>query len=143
MKRILAFLLLSLAACAAREGDEDGPAPEPLRLCVENATAAYGALTARAGLVRFDVLPGERVCKPVILTGGSIPLQARTIGGGAAGPQTYAERLQPGGSRCWRWRLSDSPASAVDLMPCDLVDDETATDTVPADSTPVDTIDAR
>lgn len=142
MKRLHAFLLLSLAACAAREGDENNPAPEPLRLCVENATAAYGALTARAGLTRFDVLPGERVCKPIILTGGSIPLQARTIGGGASGPLSYAERLLPGGSRCWRWRLTDSPASAVDLMPCDLVDGD-ASDTLPADSVRADTSGAR
>lgn len=143
MKQLYAFLLLSLAACAARNGDEDQPAPEPLRLCVENATAAHGAITARAGLVRFDVMPGERVCKPLIATGASIALQARTIGGGARGPLRYAERLQPGGSRCWRWRLTDSATSSMDLMPCDLVDDETATTTVPADTTPVDTAGAR
>ncbi|HEX6037125.1 hypothetical protein [Longimicrobium sp.] len=138
MKRVSAFFLLFLAACAARERDRNEPAPEPFRLCVENATAAYGALTARAGLVRFDVLPGERVCKPLIVTGGAIALRAETIGGGAAGPQRYAEQLQPGGSRCWRWRLTDSPASSVDLMPCDLVDED-ETDTVPADTAAADT----
>lgn len=143
MKRLPAFLLLTLAACAARPGDENRPAPEPLRLCVENATAAYGAITARAGLVRFDVMPGERVCKALIATGAAIDLRARTIGGGARGPLRYAERLQPGVSRCWRWRLTDSPASSLDLVPCDLVDDETATTTVPADTTPVDTTGAR
>jgi hypothetical protein len=143
MKRLSTVLLLSLAACAAREGDENQPAPEPLRLCVENATAAYGALTARAGLVRFDVMPGEQVCKPVIATGAAIELRAQTIGGGARGPLRYTERLQPGGSRCWRWRLTDSPASSIDLVPCDLGDDETATTTVPADTTPVDTTGAR
>lgn len=139
MKRCSVLLLLSLAACAARKGDEDRPAPGPLRLCVENATAAHGNIVARAGLVRFDVMPGQTECKPVIVTGSSLPLRAQTIGGGAAGPQSYAERLLPGGSSCWRWRLTDSPASSVDLMPCDLV----AADTVAADSAPPDTAGAR
>lgn len=136
MKRVTASLLLILAACATgRQGDDgDNPPPEPLRLCVENATAAYGNIIARAGLVRFDVMPGQRVCKPVIVTGSALPLRASTTGGGTAGPLSYAERLLPGGSGCWRWRLTDSPASAVDLMPCDLVDDDAAADTMAADT---------
>lgn len=142
MKRYTALLLFCLTACwpfAREEGDEEREPPEPLTLCVQNETVAYGNIVARAALVRFDVMPGERVCKRLLATGPAIGLTAVTTGGGVSGPRRYATRLDAGGSRCWRWRLTDSPASAVDLMPCDLVDDmengDTDADTTaPADS---------
>jgi hypothetical protein len=142
MKRLAAVLLLGLTACwpFAREGDEereDRPR-EPLTLCVRNETVAHGNIVARASLVRYDVMPGEQVCKRLIESGPAVELQAVTTGGGVAGPRRYSARLDTGGSRCWRWRLTDSPASAVDLMPCDLVDDleggADADTTAPADS---------
>ncbi len=140
MKRYTVLLLLGLSACwpfAREEGDEDRRPPEPLMLCVQNAAVAYGSLVARAGLVRFDVMPGERVCKRLAGAGPAIGLTAVTTGGGLSGPRRYSARLDVGGSRCWRWRLTDSPASAVDLMPCDLVDDDGDADAdtaAPADS---------
>ena len=135
MRTVAAILVASLAGCgsAARgSGDEDHPEWEPLRLCVQNATVAYGNLVARAGIVRFDVLPGQEVCKRVAIAGASVPLRAVTTGGGSGGPRSYAADLLPGTSTCWVWRLSDSPASATNLMPCR--DPRPAADTAQADS---------
>lgn len=139
MTRSTAAVLLVLTACASPgrgNGEEDEAPPEPLTLCVQNETVAHGNIVARAALVRFDVMPGSEVCKRVLASGPAIGLQASTTGGGLAGRQSYSARLDTGGSRCWRWRLTDSPASAVDLMPCDLVDDDEADadTTAPADS---------
>jgi hypothetical protein len=127
MKQAALVIALCAAACGPREPGED-PGPGGLRLCVENAAPAHGNITARAGLVRFDVLPGQRVCKPVSFSGVDIPLTAITSGGGLTGPLRYAERLRPGGSRCWTWRLTGSPASAANPVPCD---DEPDADTLP------------
>jgi hypothetical protein len=134
MHRCAAVLLLFLAAACGpffRPG-EDGAAGDRLTLCVENATIAYGNLVARAGPVRFDVMPGQRVCKPLMATGGFIPLRASTTGGGIGGPRTYEARLPVSGYLCWRWRLTDSPASSSDLNRCP--DDEEAADTTATDS---------
>lgn len=134
MKRSIAAVLLFATACAsASRGSEDEAPPEPLRLCIENATAAYGAITARAGLVRYDVMPGQTECKR-LGTIGPVDLRATTIGGGAAGPRRYAATLQTAGYRCWHWRLTDSAASATDLGPCQSEFQEVADDTIPADS---------
>jgi hypothetical protein len=138
MIRIAIVLTLAAAACGPREpGDEPGPAP--LRLCVQNQAPAHGNIIARAGLVRFDVLPGQEVCKRVTLTGVDIPLRAQTTGGGLSGPVSYAERLQPAGYRCWRWRLTGSSASAADLTPCEEefeASTDTVVETVEADTLP-------
>jgi hypothetical protein len=129
MMRTAAVLLLCLTACGplARGNGEEGP--ERLTLCVRNETAAYGNIVARANLLRFDVMPGEEVCKPLPST-GTIPLRASTTAGGASGPLSYAAQLHTGGARCWRWRLTNSPASAADLTPCGGgdSDDTTASD---------------
>lgn len=134
MWRCAAVLLLCLTGCGPffRRGDEP-PARDRLTLCVQNATIAYGNLVARAGPVRFDVLPGEQVCKPLIGTGPYIQLRAVTTGGGIAGPRRYEERLPITGYDCWLWRLTDSPASSADLGPCP-EDDEAEADTAAADS---------
>lgn len=140
MIRSTAAVLLLLTACASlgrgNDEEEDEAPPEPLTLCVQNETVAHGNIVARAALVRFDVMPGAEVCKRVLASGPAIGLQASTTGGGLAGRQSYAARLDTGGSRCWRWTLTDSPASAVDLMPCDLSgpDSEADADTVAPDS---------
>lgn len=134
MKRSTAVLLLATACGPGMgRGDEDGAAYEPPRLCIENATAAYGSITAHAGQVRYHVMSGRTECKP-LATSGTVALRATTIGGGAAGPRTYAATLQPAGYRCWRWRLTDSPASAADLFPCPSELQEAAEDTTAADS---------
>ena len=118
MHRIALVPLLCLAACGPlvrRGGGED---PQAVRLCVRNDAAGYGNVVARAELVRFDVFPGQEVCKALPRGAPSIALRASTTGGGAAGPLTYAATLQSGGYGCWRWRLGSSRASAGDLTPC-------------------------
>lgn len=117
MIRLALVTIVGLSACgpALREGEMDAGST---RLCVENATAGYGNIVARAGLVRFTVMPGEEQCRPVIVTGAALELRAVTTGGGSSGPVSYGERLQTSASRCWRWRLTNSPASSADLTPC-------------------------
>jgi hypothetical protein len=119
MRRSAAAVLLWLTACA--HGPRTGGASavsDQLQLCVQNETVGYGNIVAHAGMVRFDVMPGQQVCKRVPGPGPMIALQATTTGGGAAGPLSYASRLQVGAGRCWTWRLTESPASAYDLTPC-------------------------
>lgn len=121
MQRPAFVLLMCLAACGPlfRKGeDENAPPPERLTLCVENQTVAYGNLVARAGQLRFDVMPGQQECKRVLGYGPALEIRAVTTGGGIAGPRRYSARL-PGGVRgCWLWRLTDAPASEIDLGPC-------------------------
>jgi hypothetical protein len=112
-------VLLWLTACAA--GPRTGGATagsDQLQLCVQNETVGYGNIVAHAGMVRFDVMPGQQVCKRVPGLGPFIALQATTTGGGATGPISYALRLQVGTGRCWTWRLTELPASAYDVTPC-------------------------
>jgi hypothetical protein len=118
MNRIGIALLLGATACGVFRRDQDNPTAQSLRLCVQNATVGYGNITARADLVRFDVMPGREVCRLVPAAGPSMVLQAQTMGGGASGPITYVNRLTAGSGGCWRWRLTDSPTSQVDLTPC-------------------------
>ena len=119
MKQIAAGLLVWLTACAPRHGnDNGGPTPEQVTLCVQNETVAYGNIIARAGGVRFDVMPGEQVCKRVPGLGPILSLSATTTAGNLNGPLSYATQLQVGGSPCWTWRLTDAPASAHDVNPC-------------------------
>jgi len=118
MKRIGIVLLMGATACGVFRRDQDNPTAQSLRLCVQNATVGYGNIVARADLVRFDVMPGREVCRIVPAAGPSILLQAQSTGGGARGPLNYANRLTAGTGGCWRWRLTDSPASQVDLTPC-------------------------
>jgi hypothetical protein len=125
MRRIVAAALLALPACAPRQPG-GGPAPRPMRLCVQNETVAYGNVIAYAGPVRFEVMPGRQECKPVPGRGPFVQLRATTTAGGAHGPLTYAARLQVDDTRCWAWRLTEVPGGAGDLSPCD--------DAAPADS---------
>lgn len=136
MHRLTTVPLLCLAACGPFFKPSDEPHEPSLTLCVQNETVAYGNIVARAGMVRFDVMPGQEVCKPLIGTGGYVSLRASTTGGGASGPRHYEQRMPIGGFRCWRWRLTDSPASAADLGPCpEESEPETADpDTASADS---------
>ena len=119
MNRLAMLALLGLAACGAFRRDNDSPTAQRLRLCVQNATVGYGNITAHADLVRFDVMPGQQVCKMVPAAGPSLALTAQTLGGGASGPLRYATRLQHAGPGCWRWRLTASRTSSIDLLPCE------------------------
>ena len=119
MNRLAVLALLGLAACGAFRRDNDSPTAQRLRLCVQNATVGYGNITAHADLVRFDVMPGQEVCKMVPAAGPQLVLTAQTMGGGATGPRSYATRLQAAGAGCWRWRLTDSQSSSIDLTPCE------------------------
>lgn len=118
MKWIGVALLLVAGACGVFRRENDNPSAQSVRLCVQNATVGYGNVVAHADIVRFDVMPGRQVCKLVPSSGPSLVLQAVTSGGGAAGPMRYGTRLNAGGGGCWRWRLTDSPASSIDLVPC-------------------------
>lgn len=125
MRRIVAAALLALPACAPRQPGA-GPAPRPMRVCVQNETVAYGNVIAYAGPVRFDVMPGREVCRQLSERGPFVQLRAVTTAGGAHGPLRFAARLQVDATRCWAWRLTDAPGGTGDLSPCD--------GTAPADS---------
>jgi hypothetical protein len=118
MNRIVFVVVLLAAACARNRGPDDGPAPEPLRLCIRNGTLGYGNVVASAGPVRFTVLEGQEVCKQVNDPGPGIRLTAVTTGGGITGPISFATTLRPAGDRCWRWNLSNAQSSSIDLEPC-------------------------
>jgi hypothetical protein len=118
MGRIAVVLVLFLtAACAALRRDVPAGS-QSTRLCVSNGTVGYGAIVAHADIVRFDVMPGQEVCKQVPAASTQLSLRAATTGGGAAGPLTYATTIQTGTGGCWRWRLTDSRSSSVDVTPC-------------------------
>ncbi|HYW11641.1 MAG TPA: hypothetical protein VE871_06770 [Longimicrobium sp.] len=121
MKRLalLALLPLSLNACGPIFRSSPEADANALRLCVQNATAGQGNVVARVGLVNFNVMPGQEQCRPVALTGSYLPLNASTTGAGVAGTLSYAERLHPGATTCWRWRLTNSASSPRDVTPCD------------------------
>jgi hypothetical protein len=118
MGRIAAAAVLTLAAACGSLHRGSGASAQNVRLCVQNGTVGYGNIRARADLVSFDVMPGEEVCKSVPTTGPSLLLQAQTMGGGTAGPLTFATRLQFQ-TGCWRWRLTGAPGSSADLAPCE------------------------
>ncbi len=118
MGRIAVVLVLFLtSACAALRRDTPSGS-QSTRLCVRNETVGYGNIVAHADIVRFDVMPGQEVCKQVPAAGTLLTLRAATSGGGAAGPLTYATTAQTGTGGCWRWRLTDNRSSSVDLTPC-------------------------
>ncbi|HEX8245615.1 MAG TPA: hypothetical protein VF541_19035 [Longimicrobium sp.] len=120
MKRIAVAMLLSAAACRSLpRNDGARGAAEPLRLCVQNATVAYGNVVAHAGTVRFDVMSGEEICKRVTVPTASMVLRASTTAGGANGPLSFTTSWQPGATPCWTWRLTDAPGSPGELLPCD------------------------
>ena len=114
MNRCFVVLALLLAACGPRRtGSMDSNAAE---LCVQNETVGYGNVVARAGPIRFDVQPGQEVCKRLAGVGSGFTLTARTTGGGAAGPLAFRREL-PSPFGCWLWRLDNSRIST--LEPCD------------------------
>lgn len=121
MKRLalLPLLALNLTACGPFFRSSPQADANALRLCVQNATAGQGNVVARVGLVNFNVMPGQEQCRPVALTGSFLPLTASTTGAGVAGSLSYAERLYPGTTACWRWRLTNTRSAPTDVAPCD------------------------
>lgn len=119
MRRFAVIPVLCLAACGSLRRGEGAADAGPLRVCVRNATAGYGNVIAHVSFVRYDVAPGEEVCKSVPGGDPTVALRAVTIGGGAAGPLSYATTLRTGGSSCWRWTLGNLPAAAANATPCD------------------------
>ncbi len=121
MKRLalLPLLALNLTACGPSFRSDPVADANALRLCVQNATAGQGNVVARAGLVRFNVMPGQEQCRPVALTGSFLPLNASTTGEGVGGTRSYSERLHPGTTTCWRWTLTNSASSPRDIAPCE------------------------
>ena len=114
MHRSLVVLGVLVAACGTPRPAELGP--NALELCVQNETIGYGNVVARAAQTRFDVQPGQQMCKQVNAVGGGVALQAQTTAGGAAGPLSFRRTLtSPFG--CWRWVLNNSRATS--LAPCD------------------------
>lgn len=112
----LAIALAALAACLPyRKGQGEGGGRT--RVCIQNATAGYGSITARVGMVRVDVMPGEEVCRNVMEVGGGAQLTARTIGGGANGPLTFRASLPGGSTGCWLWVL-DNTRVYDNVRPC-------------------------
>ncbi|HYH78312.1 MAG TPA: hypothetical protein VEX86_00895 [Longimicrobium sp.] len=118
MGRIAVVLLVFFAAgCAAFRRDTPSGS-QTTRLCVRNETVGYGNIVAYADIVRFNVMPGQEVCRPVPAAGAQLALRASTSGGGSTGPLTYSAMMQTGTGGCWRWRLTDSRSSSIDLTPC-------------------------
>lgn len=117
--RFALVLLVCVAACARPRQPSDAPAPEPLRLCIRNATVGYGNIIASAGPVRFTILPGQEQCRPVSDVGPGIQLSAVTTGGGVAGPISFSNTLRAGIEKCWLWNLTNTPGSGLNLEPCD------------------------
>ena len=115
---VLALLPLFLNACGPSLHGSPQADAGSLRLCVQNATAGQGNVVARVGLVSFNVMPGQEQCKPVALTGSYLPLNASTTGAGVGRSVSYSERLHPGSTTCWRWRLTNSASSPRDVTPC-------------------------
>jgi hypothetical protein len=113
---LVPLIPLLAAGCIHRGGGMD--TANALTVCIENAAAGYGNITAHVELTRYDVMPGQTVCKRVNTASPRARLTAITMGGGAAGPIRYAMELPSSAPGCWRWRLGASQASQTDLVPC-------------------------
>ena len=117
MQRV--FLVLTAVCCGcASSARNNGSGVEPLRLCVENATAGYGDLMVQANSVRFNVRAGETLCKPIGISSAAVRLRAISTAGGLAGPLSFATTLDPLSTRCWTWRVTNNRASSTNLQPC-------------------------
>jgi hypothetical protein len=113
---LVPIMPLLAAGCFRRGGGMDDA--NALTVCIENAAAGYGNIQARVELTRYDIMPGQTVCKRVTVASPRARLTAVTVGGGAAGPIRYDMELPSSAPGCWRWRLGSSQASQNDLVPC-------------------------
>ena len=114
---LLMALLLALVAAACsrpRSGPAGGNA---LTLCIENATTGYGNVVARLETTRFEVSPGQSLCRTFTPASASPTITAVTRGGGAVGPLRFSTSLPSGGGACWRWRV-EGVQTEGSLLPC-------------------------
>lgn len=114
MRWSLVLLLLVLSGCARNRA---GGVDNSLTLCIENATAGYGNIVARVEAARFEVRPGQTLCRRIGTAANSPRLTASTVGGGMLGPLRFATSLPGGGDACWHWRLSSRDVQGA-LFPC-------------------------
>lgn len=108
MTRLFLFALpfLLFGCASSREGDEATP-PEPMTVCIENATVGRQAnFIAKARTVTFNVDAGKTVCKNLNEYGGKVPLSA----GG------YSAEIDPFTSSCWHWKVMNTSTS---LLTCE------------------------
>jgi hypothetical protein len=110
MTRYAALLLvLTLVGCASsKEGEDEAVTRRgPMTLCIENSTAGYGNVNAKARMVNFELMPGETVCKELQEYGSTVPIVAVTRGGGIYGPLRFRAEVSPVQGDCWHWRLTN------------------------------------
>ncbi len=119
MTRLCTLLALLVVAGACSRSRPPGSASDPPTLCVQNAAAAVGMITAELGPVTWRVEPGQTQCKPISAAIVGLPLRAVSFGGGLRGPVLYQAQLPGLSSTCWHWRLTDSSTSQTDLAPCE------------------------
>lgn len=118
MHRIIIVSVLALGACLPmRKGENAEEDTGRTRVCVRNSTSGYGSVSAHVGLARYDVMPGQTVCRDALETGGGTQMSARTMGGGANGPLTFRAALPGGSGGCWMWTL-DNTARFDNIRPC-------------------------
>jgi len=120
MRRVLALLPLLLAGCWPFGGPGGAFGPNDTVVCVQNDLAAYGNVIARVGEVRYDVMPAMTTCRRVNTAAPRLALTARTMGGGAAGPLSFADALPGSGPGCWLWRLG--PGQGAAILPIDCIE---------------------
>lgn len=101
------LMVAVLAGCAATSEEGASFSREPITLCIENATAGYGNVNAKARMTDFEVMSGHTVCKNLNEFGPAIPISARTRGGGAFGSLRFYAQVDPFRGNCWHWRLTN------------------------------------
>lgn len=114
MRWPLCLVPLVLLGCT---GNRSGGVDNSLTLCIENATAGYGNVVARVESARFEVRPGQTLCRRIGTAGNAPRLTASTVGGGISGQLRFRTTLPGGGAGCWRWQLSGRETEGA-LLPC-------------------------
>ena len=135
MRRGVLLVPLLLVGCWPFGARGGAIGPNDLVICVRNELGGYGNVIARAAEARLDVIPGTMGCRRVIGGQPNLTLTARTVGGGAAGPLEFSERLPSSAPGCWLWRLGPGRTSIVMPMECSEVPGITGS-TPPAPSGP-------
>ena len=108
MQRLFIFALpFLLFGCASSKEGDKVTSPEPMSVCIENATVGRDAnLIARARTVTFNVDAGKTVCKDLNEYGPKVPLRA----GG------FSVEIDPFTSSCWHWKIMNTSES---LLTCE------------------------
>ncbi len=104
---VLLFLAVLVGCVTTYDENAATPSPETLTLCIENATAGYGNVNAKARMTNYEVMSGHTVCKDLNEYGSTVPIVARTRGGGAFGSLRFYAQVDPIRGNCWHWRLTN------------------------------------